>query len=149
MLRKILLATALVVSESVVPAAGEGFIALTPEAIEFRPVPRHGGLEAALLHGHPEREGFYVMRVRFGDGVRTPPHFHDQDRFITVISGTWHFGTGAAGTCEATQPLGPGSFAVHPEGAVHYDGSCGGPVVVEISGQGPVGTTWVGTAQTR
>ena len=123
--------------------AGDGFIALTPDAIEFRPVPGREGLSVALLHGHPDKDGFYVMRVRFAEDMRTSPHFHDQDRLVTVISGTWHFGTGKAGTCEGTKPLGPGSFAKHPKHAVHYDGSCGGPVVVEISGRGPVKTTWV------
>lgn len=125
-------------------AADEGFIALKKDEIKFQPVPGMEGLWGVVLYGDPEKEGFYVIRGRFGPDVRTPPHFHDQDRFVTVISGTWHFGTGKAGTCEGTKPLGPGSFAMHPKGAVHYDGSCDGrPVVVEISGQGPVKTTWL------
>lgn len=137
----------LMVSSALLPsalAAKEDFVAFTKNEIKFQPVPGRDGLQAALLHGHPEKDGFYVMRVRFGEGVRTPPHFHDQDRFVTVISGTWHFGTGKAGTCEGTKPLGAGSFAMHPKGAVHYDGSCNGRVIVEISGRGPVKTTWIG-----
>jgi hypothetical protein len=58
-----------------------------------------------------------------------------------VISGVWHFGTGTSGGCEGTKPLPAGGFGFHPAGAVHYDGSCGGEVVVQIMGEGPVSTT--------
>jgi hypothetical protein len=43
----------------------------------------------------------------------------------------------------ATTPIPAGGFMLHPAGAVHYDGSRGGPVVVEIRGFGPVSTTSV------
>ena len=128
------------------PALGEGaatpdFVFLTPEQIEFPSAPG-SGLSQVLLAGDPSQPGLYVIRVAFAPGVTSPPHFHDQDRFITVISGVWHFGMGASGRCEETVPLPAGSFAVHPKGAAHFDGACGEEtVVVEIRGLGPVTTT--------
>jgi Domain of unknown function (DUF4437) len=128
-------------AEAEVP--GPGFIAQAADEIGLQPVPGLEGLTAAVLFGNPEEPGPYVIRVRFNSDVRSPPHSHNQDRFITVIDGTWHFGVGASGGCEGTKPLAAGSFAFHPKGALHYDGSCGAPVTVEIRGQGPVSTDFV------
>lgn len=123
-----------------------GFVYLPPEAIEYQSAPG-SGLRQALLAGNPASPGLYVIRIEFPAGVTSPPHFHDQDRYITVISGTWAFGMGASGRCEDTLPLPQGSFAVHPAGAVHFDGACGdAPVTVEIRGMGPVTTTGVAPA---
>ena len=119
------------------------FIAQAADEIVLQPVPGLEGLTAAVLFGKPEKPGPYVLRIRFDSDVRSPPHSHDQDRFITVIDGTWHFGVGASGSCDGTKPLTAGSFAFHPAGAIHYDGSCGKPVTVEIRGQGPVSTDFV------
>ncbi|MDX1580304.1 MAG: cupin domain-containing protein [Alphaproteobacteria bacterium] len=125
------------------PAA---FIAQPPKDMTYLDVPGMDGLRAAVLYGNPEQEGLYVIRVVFPAGMRSPPHFHDQDRYITVIEGVWHFGTDQSGGCEGAKALPAGSFGFHPAGAVHYDGSCGAPVTVQIMGEGPVKTTWLGGA---
>lgn len=129
------------------PARANDFRTLDPDRIELREVPGREGLEAAILHGNPDEPGLYVIRVRFGPGRRSTPHSHDRDRHVTVISGRWHFGIGESGGCEGTTPLGPGSYAYHPAGAIHYDGSCGDEATtVEIVGLGPVRTTWLEAA---
>ena len=128
---------------SALDAPDAGFIAQAVDEIELQRVPGLEGLTAAILYGNPEEPGPYVIRVQFDKEVRSPPHSHDQDRFITVIDGTWHFGIGASGRCEGTTPLPAGSFAFHPKGELHYDGSCGEPVTVEIRGQGPVSTDFI------
>lgn len=124
-------------------ATEAGFIAQSADEIELQRVPGLEGLTAAILYGNPDEPGPYVIRVRFDKEVRSPPHSHNQDRFITVIEGTWHFGIGTSGRCEGTKPLPAGSFAFHPKGELHYDGSCGEPVTVEIRGQGPVSTDFI------
>lgn len=122
-----------------------GFIALQADDIELTPLPDRPDIAVALLVGNPNETGTYVMRIRFGPDVTSSPHYHDQDRLVTVISGVWAFGTGESGACEETMPLMAGAFAMHPKGAVHYDGSCNGEeVVVQIIGTGPVETTWLG-----
>ncbi len=121
-------------------SADEVFKILSADDLVWHPVEGTGGVQVALIVGHPEQEGAYIIRAKFPPGVMSPPHWHDQERLVTVISGTWHFGMNASGTCKGTVPLAPGSFAVHPKGAIHYDGSCSGEVVVQISGPGPVVT---------
>ncbi len=119
-----------------------GFIFLQEDEVELES--RAGGfnVRSKVIVGNPDEEGIYVMRIEFGPDVTSPPHYHDQDRFITVISGVWGFGRGPSGDCDETVPMTEGAFVMHPKGAVHYDGSCNGePVVVQIIGMGPVKTT--------
>jgi len=120
------------------------FISLQAIDIPFEAFPGVEGLSHAVLSGDPERAGTYVIRLRISPGLTFPPHYHDQDRHVTVISGIWAFGTGYSGKCEDTVPLAAGAYVMHPKGAVHFDGACGKePVEVQIEGLGPVSTTWI------
>ena len=51
------------------------------------------------------------------------PHFHPNDRFFVVISGTWWMGTGEKFDPDATVPAPAGSYKVHYAGTAHYDGA--------------------------
>ncbi len=122
--------------------ADPGFIFLQKDEVALERGPGDFNVRSKVLVGNPNEAGIYVMRIEFGPNVTSPPHYHDQDRFITVISGVWGFGRGASGECGETVPMAEGAFVMHPKGAVHYDGSCDGePVVVQIIGMGPVNTT--------
>ncbi len=121
--------------------SSEGFVRVTPEELEW--TARPGGSEYVYLHGDSQSEGLYIMRNKFLPGAFSAPHYHDQDRFITVISGVWHTGTDASGDRDRTVPLGPGSYMMHPAGAVHYDGAMDEEVIVEIRGMGPVETIFL------
>jgi len=56
---------------------------------------------------------------------------------VTVISGVWHTGTGNEVNWDESVALYPGSYMLHPGGAVHWDGAMEEDVVVEIKGMGP------------
>jgi quercetin dioxygenase-like cupin family protein len=101
------------------------------------------GLEETVLYGDPAKPGLYIIRVRFPPGTMSSPHFHPDERQITVIKGTWWAGTGPKWNRDATIPFPPGSFAVHHAGEAHYDGAKGEEVIVQISGIGPTATTRV------
>jgi quercetin dioxygenase-like cupin family protein len=123
--------------------AGAEFVIVTPEQLEWQDVPGREGLKVAFLVGHPEKPGLYAMRVHLAPGVMSSPHSHDRDRHVTVIEGTWYAGTHRSFDPEVTVALGPGSFMLHPAGAVHYDGARDAPVIVEIRGMGPVSTDYL------
>ena len=124
--------------------AGPGFIYRQLEDLQFEPVPGLSGVSFAVLAGNPAEPGTYVIRARFAAGVTTPPHYHDQVRHVTVISGVWYFGTDDSGDCGRTMPLKTGAYAMHPKGAVHFDGSCNNETTeVQITGIGPVNTHWL------
>ena len=44
---------------------------------------------------------------------------------------------------DKTVPLEPGSYMMHPAGAVHYDGAKDQEVIVEIKGIGPASTIFL------
>ena len=101
-------------------------------------------IQTQVLFGNPSEPGLYIVRNRFPPGMSSTPHFHSQDRFVTVIEGVWYAGTDDSHDMEKTVPIPAGGFMIHPAGAVHYDGARDVPAVVEIRGMGPVTTTQVG-----
>lgn len=124
-----------------------GFVQLQAADVSYEADPEIPRLAYAVLAGNPDEAGVYVIRLKIPPGRTFPPHYHDQDRYITVISGVWAFGKGYSGKCEDTIPLSAGAYVMHPKGGVHFDGSCGaGTVEVQIIGRGPVKTTWIDEA---
>ena len=119
----------------------DGFVRFTPEDLDW--TLRENGTSLVLLEGDPQSEGFYIQRLKFPPGAVTRPHYHDQDRYVTVISGTWYTGIGENVDRENAVPLGPGSYMKHPAGGVHYDGAEDEEVIVEIRGMGPVRTIFL------
>ena len=69
------------------------------------------------------------------------PHFHDQDRLVTVIKGTWYSGEGDVLDPARTTPMKTGAFMLHPAGLHHFDGAKDEEVIVQIIGMGPVTST--------
>jgi quercetin dioxygenase-like cupin family protein len=116
-----------------------GFVRFTPEQIRWEPFPgAPNGVEFATLAGDPAKSGsFYTIRVKFPPGVLSAPHVHPEDRYVTVIKGTWYTGTSDTFDINKAVPLKPGSYMYHPAKAVHWDGAKDEEVIVEISGIGP------------
>jgi hypothetical protein len=113
---------------------------LIPERIEWRPAAGLTGTDTSVLVGDPARPGLYVVLNRFHPGNFSRPHYHPNDRYILVISGTWWASTGAAFEPERnTVPMRDGTFVTHFGREVHYDGARAGgePAVVMIFGMGP------------
>ena len=110
-----------------------------PENINWRPAEGLTGTDAAVLVGDPAKEGFYVVLNRFHPGNFSRPHFHDNDRYIMVISGEWWVDTGGKFDPNRTVPMKPGTFVMHAGREVHYDGARAGAedAIVMIFGQGP------------
>ena len=99
------------------------------------------GMQAVPVFGDPSKPGMYVYRNRFAAGNTSRPHFHDQDRWVTVIKGTWWTDEGDVFRPDKMVPIQQGGFMYHPAGFHHYDGSKGEEVIVQIMGMGPVKTT--------
>jgi quercetin dioxygenase-like cupin family protein len=114
------------------------FVAKQPEDI-------HGkdGSTQTVLMGDPSKPGWYVVQIAFGPGKGSRPHYHDQDRYVTVIKGTWYVALGPdADTYDPSKmtAMKPGSFVFHPAFGHHYDGAKDEEAVVRIMGMGPVST---------
>ena len=90
--------------------------------------------------GDPSKPGIYVIRRRFTPGETSNPHYHDQDRFVTVIKGTWWTDDGNVKRPDRMIAVRTGGFMLHPAGLHHYDGAKDEEVIVQIIGMGPVKT---------
>jgi quercetin dioxygenase-like cupin family protein len=124
--------------------AAPDFIHLTPDQIPFK---NPSGFEQVVLFGDPAKPGLYVVRIRFPPGIHSNPHYHSQDRHVTVIRGVWYMGTGDHADISKALPLKTGSYAFHPARGLHWDGAGAEETVVQIVGMGPVETVQVDPSQ--
>ncbi len=102
------------------------------------------GAHQAVVWGNPQKPGeAYIVRNRFTPGTFSPPHFHPETRYITVLKGTWWVGSGPKFDKNATTPVPAGSTVVHHPNQIHWDGAKDEEAVVQIIGIGPSATTRV------
>ena len=109
---------------------------LQPEAAEAA----FGTAVQVSVFGDPAKPGLYAIRRRFKPGEMSRPHYHSQDRLVTVIKGTWFTGEGDIYDPAKTTPIKTGGFMLHPAGMHHFDGARDEEVIVQIIGVGPVQT---------
>ena len=100
-----------------------------------------GTNEQAILYGHPAKPGPYVVRIKWLPGNMSRPHFHPNDRFFVVISGTWWMWTGETFDPDSTVPAPAGSYVIHYANKVHYDGAKDEEAVIQVWGMGPATST--------
>jgi hypothetical protein len=113
-----------------------------PENIKWVVNERAGNAQAVIA-GDPSKPGLYVVLTKWLAGNHfSRPHFHPNDRFITVIKGTWWVGSGPNfDPAGSTVPLGPGTVVTHYGKQVHYDGAKDEDAVLLIVGDGPATST--------
>jgi quercetin dioxygenase-like cupin family protein len=114
---------------------------LSPDEIDWGD--ESGELVRRSLVGDPAKAGMYAYRVRFPAGTRIDPHYHPDNRIVTVIEGTLHMGYGVNFDEEAMRPLEAGSLWTEPGGQAHYVWAKDGAVVIQIIGYGPTATTQI------
>ena len=84
-----------------------------PDQIKWNP-PSAAGSQNEVLVGDPSKPGLYVVRNKWLKGDHfSRPHFHPNDRFITVLSGTWWMGSGATFDPDHSVGLPAGTFVTH------------------------------------
>ena len=140
-----IVATALVVALLGPAAAVElnpaAVIYQLPDKIEWKDNP-NGANANAVLVGDPSKPGLYVVLNKWKAGNHfSRPHFHPNDRFITVLSGTWWVGSGTKYDPDNTVPMPAGTFVTHFGKQVHYDGAKDVDAVLLIVGEGPATST--------
>ena len=108
-----------------------------PDQIKWNP-PSAAGAQNAVLAGDPNKPGLYVVLNKWLKGNHfSRPHFHPNDRFITVLQGTWWVGSGTKFDPANTVPMPAGSFVTHYGKQVHWDGAKDEDAVLLIVGEGP------------
>jgi hypothetical protein len=110
-----------------------------PAQIQWVSEPR--GISTAVLRGDLSKPGQYIALVKWSAHHMSHPHWHPNDRYLTVISGTWWVGTGTKFDPDNTVPMPPGSFVIHYGKQVHFDGAKDEDVILEVVGEGPATAT--------
>ena len=119
----------------------------TPEHLNWGPAPAilPAGARLAVLEGDPSKAGPFTMRLAMPAGYRIPPHFHQVDEHVTVISGAFQVGMGETFDESKLTTLSPGTFGVIPPGMRHF-ARADKPTVIQLHGVGPWGLTYVNRA---
>jgi len=130
------------------PPAGHGDAALYPPAeIVWKDGPPSlpPGAKIAVLEGDPAKSGPFVFRVKVPDGYRIPPHTHPKPERVTVISGTFHIGTGDTFDPAKGREMPAGTYGTWPPGMKHFVWVTG-ETVLQFHGDGPWTITYVNPA---
>jgi hypothetical protein len=91
-----------------------------------------GTNQSAVLFGDPSKPGPYVVRIRWLQSNMSRPHFHPNDRFFDVLSGTWWMGTGEKFDRDSTVPAPAGSYVIDYANKVHCDGAKNEETVIQV-----------------
>ena len=102
-----------------------------------------GGIQTVVLKGDPSKHELYTLLLRVGPHTTIAAHAHPDDRVATVVSGTWYFGYGTGNNEAALKALPPGSVYTEPPNVDHFAVTKAEGVVIQITGMGPSGTTYV------
>ena len=107
------------------------------------------GAMNAMLMGDPAKPGPYIVMVKWLPGNFSRPHFHPNDRFITVLKGVWWVGTGTKFDPSQTVPMPAGSFVTHFGKQIHWDGAKDEEAMLLITGEGPATSTRVPSEEAK
>jgi len=95
------------------------------------------GLQLAPVHGDPSADGeAYVVRLRFPDGYRFPPHWHPRAENVTVLEGSFQLAMGEAFDEAALNTYSPGDYLFIAGENPHF-GQVSGVTVLQLHGMGP------------
>ena len=118
---------------------------VTPDELSWKPTP--GGNQRATLVGDPQKVGLYIYHTRYSPGFRNQPHFHPDERIVTILSGTLLVGYGEPFDEGKMKALPAGSVFTEPSKQPHFVWAKDGEVVIQVIGHGPSSTTPVATGR--
>jgi quercetin dioxygenase-like cupin family protein len=111
---------------------------VTPEQFKWRDPTDQVSTNQVILHGDPTKPGsLYININKFKSGRFGNPHYHPNDRFITVIDGAAWRGTGPVVDPAHATRVPKGTFMVDHANKVHWDGTKEETGAYLITGIGP------------
>ena len=103
------------------------------------------GAQIAVLYGDPDKAEPFVFRLKFPAGYEVAAHMHPNDYDVTLLAGTMYLGMGDKFDPARGDGLTAGSYLHLPKGTHHYEWT-NEDTVIELSGVGPVGMTYLDPA---
>ena len=96
----------------------------------------------AVLQGNPSAPGPYTVRLKMPDGYKIMPHWQPTTENVTVISGTFHLGTGPTFDETKGSEMPAGSFGFIGPHMQHFAWDTG-ETIVQVHGMGPFKLVYV------
>lgn len=120
-----------------------GFMAVLPNELEWRPESQAPGAALAILLGHPDEPGPFVVRVRLPTDIKVMPHTHSVARTYSVLAGEWKLGFGEVYDASKLQTFPAGSLYRLPARVPHFQATGDAETLIEIHAVGPSTTDFV------
>lgn len=103
----------------------------------------YSAVREIVVMGNPAKEGMYMILLEIAPNTKIAAHLHPDQRVATVLSGTWYFGYGDKFDETQLKKLPAGSIYSEVAGQNHFAMTGKERVIVEITGFGPSGVTYV------
>ncbi|MQR98179.1 cupin domain-containing protein [Gluconobacter aidae] len=115
------------------------------DAVKWQPAPPMfpHGTKIAVLTGDTTKPGPFTLRVMMPSGSFIPPHTHNLDEMLTVISGNIQHYVGQNIATTQQRALGPGGFVHLPVNVPHAIKAGSQGAVLQVSGTGPFSMAYV------
>lgn len=119
---------------------------MTPADLQWADVPSlPPGAKVAVIEGPLNDTVPFTFRLQFPAAYTIPAHWHPAIEHVTVISGTFHMGTGDKLDATTTKPLSAGSVAVMQPKTSHF-GWTKDETIIQVHGVGPWAIHYVNPA---
>ncbi len=103
----------------------------------------YSAVKEIVVTGNPAKKGMYMILLKIAPNTKIAAHLHPDQRLATVLSGTWYFGYGDKFDETQLKKLTAGSIYSEVAGQNHFAMTGKEPVIVEVTGFGPSGVTYV------
>ena len=127
--------------------AADQHVFVQPDSLKWTAAPPvlPKGAQIAVLYGDPDKPEPFVFRLKFPAGYKVAAHVHPNDYDLTVLSGTIYLGMGDKFDAAQGDGLKTGGYLHLPKNTHHYEWT-NEDTVIELSGIGPVGMTYLNPA---
>ncbi len=118
----------------------------TPDELKWTDVASlPAGAKVAVIEGPLNEAVPLTFRLKLPANYQLPAHWHPAIEHVTVISGTFHMGTGDKLDPAKTKALSAGSVAIMQPKTTHFAWTKE-ETIVQVHGFGPWGVTYVNPA---
>jgi hypothetical protein len=126
-------------------AQHSGHSMFTPDTLQWTDTPALPGAKVAIIEGPITEAVPFTFRLKFPANYKIAPHWHPAVERVTVLSGTIHLGVGDTFDQTKAKALPAGSISIM-EPKMHHFAWTSEETVVQLSGMGPWGITFVNPA---
>jgi quercetin dioxygenase-like cupin family protein len=136
-------ALSLVASTALAQHSGGAHKMVMPGDLKWAAVPSlPPGAQISVIEGPMNEAVPFTIRLKFPKDYTIPAHSHPAIERVTVLSGTFHMGTGDKLDKTKTHALTAGAIGIMQPGSNHFAWT-DAETIVQLNGNGPWGITYV------